>query len=71
MEPYPDLCQLVRDNKFKATNMQTWSHISIPRITPYAAATNFTACYFNNLYTIYTQLYTGLYLFILIIHTGF
>ena len=38
---------------------------------PYVAATNFTAYYFNDLYTIYTQLYTGLYLFILIIHTGF
>ena len=29
MEPYPDLCELVRDNKFKVTNMQTWSHIHI------------------------------------------
>ena len=29
MELYPDLCQLVRDNKLKVTNMQTWSHIQI------------------------------------------
>ena len=29
MEPYLDGCQLVRDNKFKVTNMQTWSHIHI------------------------------------------
>ena len=29
MELYLDLCQLIRDNKFKATNMQIWSHIHI------------------------------------------
>ena len=29
MEPYQELCQLLRDNKFKMTNMQTWSHIHI------------------------------------------
>ena len=27
MKPYPDVCQLVGDNKFKVTNMQTLSHI--------------------------------------------
>ena len=29
MEPYPDPCLLVRDNKFKVKNMWTWSHIQI------------------------------------------
>ena len=26
MEPYPGLCLLVRDNKFKVTNMQSWGY---------------------------------------------